>query len=86
VNVSENPTPEKSVEERAREAIERVRPYIQSDGGDIEFVDMKDGVVSVRLHGACTGCPHAALTLKAGVERHLMEHIPEVREVVNVGM
>lgn len=72
------------VAERAREVIESFRPYIQADGGDIEFVDCVDGVVSVRLRGACTGCPHAAMTLKMGVERHLRQRVPEVTEVVNV--
>lgn len=73
-----------SVEQRARAVIESFRPYIQADGGDIDFVKYEDGVVTVRLRGACAGCPHAAITLKAGVERHLREHVPEVQEVVNV--
>lgn len=84
-NVTDTPDPsQQSVEDRARSVVESVRPYIQADGGDIDFVGYDDGVVTVRLRGACTGCPHAAITLKAGVERHLREHIPEVKEVVNV--
>ena len=54
------------------------------DGGDIDLVSYEDGVVTVRLRGACSGCPHAAMTLKMGVERFLKEHVPEVTEVVNV--
>lgn len=74
----------KPIEERAREVIESFRPYIQADGGDIDFVSCDDGVVSVRLRGACSGCPHAAMTLKMGVERHLKERIPEIKEVIAV--
>ena len=76
-----NPTP---VAQRVREAIESFRPYIQADGGDIDLVSYEDGVATVRLRGACSGCPHAALTLKMGVERFLKQHVPEVTEVVNV--
>ena len=76
-----NPTP---VAQRVREAIESFRPYIQADGGDIDLVSYEDGVVTVRLRGACSGCPHAAMTLKMGVERFLKQHVPEVTEVVNV--
>jgi Fe-S cluster biogenesis protein NfuA len=82
--VSESPnTNGKSVADRAREVVESIRPYIQADGGDIEFVRCEDGVVTVHLHGACTHCPHASMTLKMGVERHLREHVPEITEVVN---
>ncbi len=82
--MSTESNPNKSVEERTREVIESFRPYIQADGGDIDFVEMTDGVVKVRLRGACTGCPHASQTLKMGVERHLRELVPEVQEVVQV--
>jgi Fe-S cluster biogenesis protein NfuA len=80
------PTPPdaKSLDERTREVIESFRPYIQADGGDIEFVGVQDGIAQVRLHGACTGCPHAAMTLQMGVERHLRERVPEIKGVVNV--
>ena len=71
---------------RIIEVIETIKPYIQGDGGDIEFVDVdENGVVQVRLRGACVGCPSAAMTLKFGVERNLKEKIPEVTEVVCVG-
>ncbi len=73
-----------SLDQRAREVIESFRPYIRSDGGDIEFVKLEDGIVHVRLRGACCGCPHAAMTLQMGVERHLRELVPEIKGVVNV--
>jgi Fe-S cluster biogenesis protein NfuA len=67
------------------EAIKGIRPALQADGGDIEFVDIVDGVVKVRLTGACSGCPHAGMTLKAGVERNLKSKFPEIVRVENVG-
>ncbi len=73
------------VRERVASIIDQIRPYIQADGGDIELVHVDDqGVVSVRLQGACRGCPAASMTLKQGVERNLMQHVPEVKEVVAV--
>jgi Fe-S cluster biogenesis protein NfuA len=65
-------------------AIDRVRPALQADGGDVELVEVKDGVVSVRLTGACGGCPMATMTLKNGIERIIREEVPEVKEVVAV--
>ncbi len=72
--------------ERVNEVIEKIRPAIQADGGDIELVevDQSTGKVSIRFHGACRGCPMAALTLKVGVERHLKQQVPDVTEVVSV--
>jgi len=66
--------------------IEKLRPLLQADGGDIELVavDEPTGLVSVRLQGACKGCPSAAMTLKMGVERHLKDRVPGVTEVVAV--
>jgi Fe-S cluster biogenesis protein NfuA len=80
------PTPPeaKSLVERTREVIESFRPYIQADGGDIEFIGVEDGIAQVRLHGACSGCPHAAMTLQMGVERHLRAAVPEIKGVVNM--
>jgi Fe-S cluster biogenesis protein NfuA len=74
------------MQEKVQEVIQAIRPYLQADGGDIELVgvDEDSGVVSVRLQGACKGCPGAAMTLKMGVERHLKEKVPEVNEVVAV--
>jgi Fe-S cluster biogenesis protein NfuA len=62
----------------------KIKPLLQADGGDIELVDVEDGVVKVRLQGACAGCPGAAMTLRMGVERLLKEALPEVKEVVAV--
>jgi Fe-S cluster biogenesis protein NfuA len=71
-----------NLKERVAEVIALLRPAVQSDGGDLELVDVTaDGVVQVRLHGACVGCPSATMTLKMGIERNLREHVPEVREV-----
>lgn len=65
--------------------LDKIRPAIQSDGGDVELVNIReDGVVEVRLKGACDGCPMATLTLKAGIERIIKEEIPEVKEVISV--
>lgn len=70
--------------EQVEEVLNVIRPSLRADGGDIELVDVKDGVVSVRLKGACGGCPMATMTLKNGVERALKQQIPSVREVVSV--
>ena len=65
--------------------LDKVRPAIQSDGGDVELINIReDNVVEVRLKGACNGCPMATLTLKAGIERIVKEEIPEVVEVISV--
>ncbi len=72
-----------TLEERVKEALESIRPQLQRDGGDLEFVELNDeGKVSVRLTGACNGCPMATMTLKQGIEAFLKEEIPEVTEVV----
>jgi Fe-S cluster biogenesis protein NfuA len=72
------------MKERVQEVINEIRPNLQADGGDIELVDVTpDGVVKVRLKGACSGCPGAAMTLKMGVERLLKQRIPEVSRVEN---
>jgi len=72
------------MKEQVEAVINEIRPYLQADGGDIELVDVEDGVVKVRLRGACAGCPGAQMTLRMGVERRLKESIPEVKEVVAV--
>ncbi|MFV1959192.1 MAG: NifU family protein [Planctomycetota bacterium] len=64
--------------------LQQIRPYLQRDGGDLEYVAYEDGVVSLKLRGACTSCPSATITLKMGIERALRDHIPEVKEVVAV--
>jgi Fe-S cluster biogenesis protein NfuA len=72
------------MEDRVQEILDKLRPYIQRDGGDVELVEIEEGIVRVRLLGACGSCPSSTITLKAGIERALMEEIPEVREVEQV--
>ncbi len=67
--------------EDIEKALQKIRPALQADGGDIELVDVVDGVVKVRLTGACGGCPMSQMTLKQGVERVLKEEVPEVKGV-----
>ncbi len=69
--------------EQVEKALDKIRPAIKADGGDVELVEIcEDMVVKVRLTGACSGCPMAALTLKQGVERVLKAELPEIKEVV----
>jgi Fe-S cluster biogenesis protein NfuA len=75
---------ETTLKEKVEKALTVVRPMLQADGGDIELVDVVDGVVKVRLVGACAGCPGAAMTLQMGVERILKENVPEVKAVESV--
>lgn len=73
------------MKEKVTELLNDVRPKLQADGGDVEFVDISDdGVVSVKLLGACGGCPMAQMTLKMGIERYLKSKVPEIKEVVSV--
>jgi len=71
--------------EQVKEALEMIRPTLQADGGDVELVEVtEDGIVKVKLVGACGHCPMSTMTLKMGIERTLKEKIPEVKEVVQV--
>ena len=70
--------------EKVQEVLEQIRPALQADGGDVELVDVADGVVNVRLTGACSGCPMSTMTLKMGIEQLLKEKVPEIKEVVAV--
>ncbi|HAG07393.1 MAG: Nitrogen-fixing NifU domain protein [Clostridia bacterium 62_21] len=72
------------MKEKVEAALAQVRPYLQRDGGDVELVAVEDGVVKVRLKGACGGCPMALMTLKQGIERIVKQAVPEVKEVVAV--
>jgi Fe-S cluster biogenesis protein NfuA len=72
------------MKEKVQEVINRIRPMLQADGGDVELVDMEDGVVKVRLKGACSGCPMSQMTLKNGIEKLLKEEITEVVSVESV--
>jgi len=70
--------------EKVEAALEQIRPVLVADGGDVELVEVKDGVVVVRLRGACSGCPMATMTLKSGIEQMLKEKVPEVKQVVAI--
>ncbi len=65
-------------------ALAKIKPALQADGGDVELVEVKGGVVKVKLTGACGSCPMAAMTLKMGVERFLKQEVPDVKQVVAV--
>jgi Fe-S cluster biogenesis protein NfuA len=69
------------MKEKILKALEKVRPSLQADGGDVEFVDYEDGIVKVRLQGSCAGCPMSQMTLKAGIEKFLQQEIPEIVSV-----
>ena len=72
------------MKEKVEAALAQVRPALQADGGDVELVDVNEGVVSLKLKGACAGCPMATMTLRNGIERILKEQVPEVKEVIAV--
>jgi len=72
------------MKEKVEKSIEKIRPMLQADGGDVELVDVVDGVVTVRLQGACAGCPMYQMTLKNGIERMLKQEIPEIKTVEQV--
>ncbi len=73
------------MKEDVQKAIDKVRPGLEADGGDVELVDVTpDGVVKVKLTGACHGCPMAQMTLKMGIEKIIKQQVPAVREVVAV--
>jgi len=68
--------------EKVKDVIDKIRPGLQADGGDVELVNIKeDGIIEVELQGACAGCPMSQMTIKNGIERILKEEIPEVKEV-----
>jgi len=66
------------MEERIKAVLDSIRPALQADGGDVEFIDFHDGVVTVRMKGACGNCPMSTMTLKQGIERRMKAEIPEV--------
>jgi Fe-S cluster biogenesis protein NfuA len=70
------------IRDRVAKVINLIRPAVQSDGGDVELIGVTpEGVVQIRLHGACVGCPSSTMTLQLGIERNLKEHVPEVKAV-----
>jgi len=70
--------------DKVEAVLDDIRPSLQADGGDVQLVDAKEGVVTVRLLGACGGCPMATMTLQQGIERKLKEEVPEVNKVVGI--
>ena len=67
--------------ERIQKVLDEIRPALQADGGDVEFIDYSDGIVHVRMQGACGSCPMSVMTLKQGIEARLRHFIPEIRSV-----
>lgn len=77
----ENPT----LEQKVKSIITQIRPYLQQDGGDVEFIELTpDNIVKVKLQGACGTCPHAKMTLKSGIEATLQQYLPEIKGVVDI--
>ena len=72
------------MKEKVEAALEKIRPSLRADGGDVELVDVKDGIVTVRLTGACGSCPMSTMTLRMGVERVIKQEVPEIKELVAV--
>ncbi len=72
------------MKEKVEKALDKIRPALMAHGGNVELVEVKDGVVKVKLTGACGGCPMSQMTLKMGIERTLKREIPEIKEVVAV--
>jgi len=70
--------------EKVEAALKQVRPALLADGGDVQLIDVKNGVVTLRLTGACGGCPMATMTLRDGIERVLKEQVPEIKKVVAI--
>ncbi len=75
---------ESNMYDEVLEVLDKLRPFLQRDGGDVELVDVEDGIVKLRLMGACGSCPSSTITLKAGIERALIEEIEGIEEVVQV--
>ncbi|MBE0460910.1 MAG: NifU family protein [Candidatus Aminicenantes bacterium] len=72
------------MKKKVEKALDKVRPSLIADGGNVELVEVKDGVVKVKLTGACRGCPMSQMTLKMGIEKFLKKEIPEIKEVIAV--
>jgi Fe-S cluster biogenesis protein NfuA len=72
------------MKEKVEAALKKIRPMLQRDGGNVELIEVEDGIVKVRLQGACAGCPMSQMTIKHGIERLLKQEIPEVKSVVSV--
>jgi Fe-S cluster biogenesis protein NfuA len=72
------------MQDKITEVLNKIRPMLMRDGGDVELVEVNDGTVKVKLTGACAGCPMSTMTLKMGIEKILKQEVPEVKEVVSV--
>jgi Fe-S cluster biogenesis protein NfuA len=72
------------VKDKVQSVLDNIRPSLRADGGDVELVDVKDGIVSVKLKGACAGCPMSTMTLKNGIERILKQELSDIKEVIAV--
>jgi Fe-S cluster biogenesis protein NfuA len=72
------------MKEKVEKVLDKIRPSLMADGGNVELVDVEDGVVKVRLTGACGGCPMSQMTLKMGIERLLKQELPDIQEVVAI--
>nr|WP_245411578.1 NifU family protein [Alkalicoccus urumqiensis] len=78
------PMTTETMESQVQEVLDKLRPFLLRDGGDVELVDIEEGVVKVRLMGACGSCPSSTITLKAGIERALLEEVPGFTELEQV--
>jgi Fe-S cluster biogenesis protein NfuA len=83
LQMTEN-TKDATMYDEVLEVLDKLRPFLQRDGGDVELVDVEDGVVKLKLMGACGSCPSSTITLKAGIERALLEEVEGIQEVVQV--
>ena len=72
------------MKDKVQTVLDNIRPSLRADGGDVELVDVKDGIVSVKLKGACAGCPMSTMTLKNGIERILKQELSDIKEVIAV--
>ncbi len=72
------------MKDKVQSVLDNIRPSLRADGGDVELVDVKDGIVSVKLKGACAGCPMSTMTLKNGIERILKQELSDIKEVIAV--
>lgn len=73
-----------NIEEKIKNTIEKIRPFLINDGGDLEYIKYEDNIVYIKLKGACQGCPMMDITIKEGIEQLLVNEIPEIKEVRNV--
>lgn len=70
--------------DKVKEVLDEIRPSLRADGGDVELVEVEDGIVKVRLKGTCSGCPMSTMTLKLGIESQIKQKLPEIKEVISL--